>query len=371
MKKRVLFFCVLMAFLSFFSLSSKAEENDENIDFGADSLKYSLDDSTRKYMEEFGIDIENGKLSFDMNPLDFFGHIFTFFKSGIKRPLKALFLLLGIILALSAASAFNKPDSNMAPAVFAGTLCIAAVSIKDVLSAAAAANTAVKAITDFMLAFIPIFTSIVAVSGKTATSFASGALLLGAAQGVSAVCTFITIPLMSGYTALSVSSAVSPLTEKSALAKSVKNAALWIMSLASTVFLGILGIQSALSSAADTVGLKTTKFIVGTCVPVAGATLAEAASAVAASVSVIRSSVGAYAIAALVIIALPVLCEILMWRAVFLITGIISDLFSLSKTSSLLKAFDSVFSVISAVLLITLCMFVIALSIVIGAGKTV
>ena len=118
-------------------------------------------------------------------------------------------------------------------------------------------------------------------------------------------------------------------------------------------------------------GLKTTKFIVGTCVPVAGATLAEAASAVAASVSVIRSSVGAYAVAALVIIALPVLSEILMWRAVFLITGVISELFSLSKTVSLLKAFDSAFSVISAVLLITLCMFVIALSIVIGAGKTV
>ena len=53
MKKRVLFLCVLMVFLSFFSLSSKAEGNDENIDFGADSLKYSLDDSTINYMEEF------------------------------------------------------------------------------------------------------------------------------------------------------------------------------------------------------------------------------------------------------------------------------------------------------------------------------
>lgn len=372
--KKIIFSAVVFLVLLFWpGITAFAEtEKDENYDiFNTEELENSLSEETKKYLDDFSLKLENGKFSSSLTPKQFILHITDFLKEGIKDPLKIFFLISGIILAVAAADAFKKSGDKSAAAVLAGTLAIAAAGIGDVMSAASAAVSAIKAVSEFMFAFIPVFTAIVAVSGKTATSAASGALLLGATQAVSAACTYLILPIISGFSALFISSSFSPLTERSSLPVILKKAALWILSLVSTLFLGILGIQTVISSASDTVGLKTAKFIVGTCVPVAGPALAEAASTVAASVSLVRSSVGAYAIAALVFTILPVLLQVAMLRGCFLLSIAVSETFALPKMTSLLKAIDSVLSVLFAILLLISGLFVIALGIVVNAGKSV
>lgn len=372
MKKIKFFSMVLIAmiFMSGFTVFADSKKDEHNDIFKTEELENALSDETRKYLDEFSISLEEGKFSSALTPKEFILNITEFLKEGIKGPLKIFFLISGIILAVASAEAFKKSGEQSAAALLAGTLAVAAAGIADVMVAASSAVSAIKAVSDFMFAFIPVFTAIVAISGKTATSAASGALLLGATQAVNAVCTYLILPVISGFSALFISSSFSPLTEKSSLPTVLKKSALWILSLVSTLFLGILGIQTVISSASDTVGLKTAKFIVGTCVPVAGPALAEAASTVAASVSLIRSSVGAYAVAALVFTVLPVILQVAMLKGCFLLSAAVSEIFSLNKITSLLKAVDSILSVLFAILLLISGLFVIALGIVVNAGKS-
>ena len=226
-----------------------------------------------------------------------------------------------------------------------------------------------KGLSVFMLAFIPVFAVIVAASGGAATSVSMSALLLTAAQGVSYISSFAVLPLMGGYLAVSISSSVSPLMQRSGIAETVKKLALWITAFISTVFAGILGIQTAVNSSADTLTAKTARFIIGSSVPVAGGVLSEALGTVTASVTLLKSSVGIYGAAACAAILLPLITELLLWRAVLLITAGVAGLFSLPQISGLLKAVDSMMSVLLGIILMVGAMFVISLAVVVSTGR--
>ena len=83
----------------------------------------------------------------------------------------------------------------------------------------------------------------------------------------------------------------------------------------------------------------------------------------------LKSSVGIYGVAVCLFTFLPLITELLMWRAVLLITAGISELFSVTEISGLLKAVDSMMSVLVGIILLVGAMFIISLALVVSAGK--
>ena len=226
-----------------------------------------------------------------------------------------------------------------------------------------------KGLSVFMLGFIPVFAVIVAASGGAVTSASMSTLLLTAAQGVSYISSFAVLPLMGGYLAVSIGSSVSPLMQRSGIAETVKKLALWITAFISTVFAGILSIQTAVNSSADTLTAKTARFIIGSSVPVAGGVLSEALGTVLSSVTLLKSSIGIYGAVACAAILLPLITELLIWRAVLIITAGAAGLFSLPQISGLLKAVDSMMSVLLGIILTVGAVFIISLAVVVSAGR--
>ena len=97
--------------------------------------------------------------------------------------------------------------------------------------------------------------------------------------------------------------------------------------------------------------------------------LSEAFGTVLSSVTLLRSSVGIYGAVACAAILLPLITELLMWRAVLLITSGLAGLFSLPQISGLLKAVDSMMSVLLGIILMVGAMFIISLAVVVTAGR--
>lgn len=337
---------------------------------GADSLKDALTGDARDYFEENGIDPADPGWVNTFTGENVFSHIFGFLKSGARTPLRAGAALLGIILITAAFSAVSRESGAFVPAVYASTLAAAAVVAAPVFAAISAAANAVRGIGVFMLAFVPVFAGVVALSGGTVTAVSMSALLLGAAEAVASVSAFAVLPFMGGYLAMSVCAGVSPLVAKSGVAEGVRKLAVWLMTFVSTVFVGILGIQTAVNSAADTVTMKTARFLLGTSVPVAGTALAEAVSTLTASLSLLRSSVGIYGVAAVAVILLPVLAELTVWRGVLTACAAAADLFSLPRLSGVLRAVDAMLSLLLGILLMTGAVFIVSLTVVVTFGRT-
>lgn len=367
-KKTVLIFCFLILF-SFSAAAETADFYEQQYKLsGADELEDALPEKAEEFMRENEILPDSGNLSETITAQNVFSHIWGFIKSGAKTPFISGVSVLGVIFISAAVEGWGASVS--AEAVKYATVISAVSVIAAPVSAVITAGvSAMKGCAVFMTAFIPVFAAVCTAAGNAVTSASMSALLLGAAQGVSFIANFIVIPLMGGYLAITVASSVSPVISNSGIADGIKKLSFWIMSLTSTLFIGIISIQTALGASADGLSVRTAKFIIGSAVPVAGPALSEALTTVTAAIGTLKASVGIYGVIACAVIFLPILAELFLWRLVLAVTDAVSSLFSLGKISSVLKGVDAVMSVLIGIILLILAVFIISLTIVVGAAK--
>lgn len=368
-------FVILFVFFSFMcSFSCNASTATDYIEqyeaLGVDEIKDSLDDETRYMLEESGIDPADYDWVNNMNNEGVYEHIKDFLSGGMKRPLKSCATILGVIIVTAAITSFGTENASNRTALYACTLACGAIIATNILSTVSAAANSMKSCSTFMLAFIPVFAAMVTLAGHSVTSASMSTLLLTAAEAVSMISSFFIMPFMGGYLSLSLSSSISPLISGSSIADTVKKISLWTFSLASTVFIGILGIQTAVNSAADTVAAKTAKFIIGTSVPISGTVLAEAAATISASMGLLRSSVGIYGVVAIAFTVLPTVTELVLWRVMITLLAAAADGFSLPKMGGLLRAVDSMLSILLGLLLLVAGLFIISLTVIVSAGRS-
>lgn len=365
--RKIIVFIIIACFLS---VPVKADEiydiQYENV--GADKLDKSLDEQTKDFFSENNIDAKNSDWVNQITSGNVLSHIWNLVTGGITVPVKTGILIACIIFLTASLTAFSL-SSHFETAIYAAVLGIGAIVATDVWQSVEAAVGAVKGCSSFMLSFVPVFASVLALSGHTVTAPGMSALLLGASEAVSMVASFFVLPLMGGYLSLSIASGVSPLFNGTGIVDGIKKIAMWIMSLLGTLFVGILGIQTAVNSAADSVTLRTAKFVLGTSIPVAGNVLGEAASTISASMGLLRSSIGIYGVVALIFMLLPIVLELVIWRVVLMLNISLGETFSLPKVTGILRAVDSMLSVLLGVVLLVGGMFIISLSVVISAGK--
>ncbi len=366
MKKLIVILVLLFVFALPVNAQSNYVEQYENV--GADNLDDALEQSVQEFFDQNNIDAKNTDWVNRLTDKNVLLHIWQFITGGAASPVKSGIFIACIIFLSAALSAFGT-NSYFETAIYAAVICVGAIIVTDIWQSISAAINAVKACSTFMIGFIPVFASIVALSGKTVTAPAMSALLLFAAETVSYLSSFAVLPLMSGYLALSISSGVSPLLNASGLAESIKKLSVWILSFLGAVFIGILSIQTAVNSAADSVALRTAKFILGTSVPVAGSVLSEAVSTISASMGLLKSSIGVYGVVALILLLLPIVAELILWRCMLMIDISIAQLFSLPKLTGVLRAVDSTLAVLLGVMLTVGGMFIISLSVVVMSLK--
>ena len=364
---------IIFVLLIFTPLNCYAEDNSyEEIyrqqyeSANLNDLQNSLPEDTKDFLNENGMDIENPDWVNEISLENVFTHILNFLKSGAKTPFAVGMGIFAVILISAALSGMEIGAPAANTALYATALSVAAVICVPLFSVLNASVNALQGCAVFMTSFVPVFAVIIATSGSVATSVSMSSLLLASSQALSFISNIVVIPLLSGVLSISLATSVSPILARSGIADGIKKLAFWIMSLLTTVFIGILSIQTAVNASADTLTLKTAKFIVGSSVPVAGTVLSEALTTVTASMGMIKSSVGIYGVIACAAIFLPLLAELFIWRVVLLLNATISDLFSLERISSLLRSVDTVISVVIGIILLTSAMFVISLSLIVS-----
>lgn len=366
MKRLIVFIAVICLMI----LPVRAEADDPYTNeyelSGAGELENALPEETRQWLAENELDPADSDWVNRLTAKGVFGHLWDFLSSGAAAPLKSGMLLIGIILITAAFPVLAPDGKAFEPANQAAALATALTVAFPVWEAVSAAVDAIKGCGTFMLSFIPVFAVIVRVSGASVTAASMSALLLGAAELVTSAASYAVLPMMGSYLAMSLCSSVSPLIAGTGIAESIRKIAFWILSLVSTLFVGILSIQTAVNSAADSLALKTTRFIVGTSVPVAGSALSEAVSTVTASLGLLRSSVGIYGVVALAAILLPLLIELLIWRLVMAAGVMTAELFGQVTVTKILKAVDTMLSVLVGVMLLVGAMFIISLTVIVG-----
>ncbi|MFQ9872183.1 MAG: stage III sporulation protein AE [Oscillospiraceae bacterium] len=278
--------------------------------------------------------------------------------------------LLGVILLCALADGLRQGvTSDGALTVFRITvlLCVSGVLLQPVMDCIQRAAQSIQDGANFLISFVPVFASILTVSGRVVSAGAYQTLLFAAAQGVAQLAARMLVPLLGIYLAFCIVSALAPDFQLGKAAQSVKTFVSWMLGLAVTLFVSFLGLQSFVASGADTLTLKTAKFVLGSAIPVVGGAISDALSTTHACIGLLRTSVGVYAVAA-VCLVLPILMECIVWIVVMKLASIAADIMGIAPVSQLFSAVLNTFGILIAILASFLLLVVVTTTLMMMVG---
>ncbi len=325
----------------------------------AESLENALPEDVAESFKNFNFSIDDFESAKNISAGNIFTQIWSFIKGGGKRPFVAGGAVLGLLL-LSAVVGDIFTENRMVQ--YVTVLSLSAVAVMPVVSVISDTVSAIKSAGVFMLSFVPVFASILIARGKSLTAAGFSAVMLAASEGVSSVCSFVIVPFTGMQLGLSLCGSTVPDFNILSLVRALNRISKWVLALATTVMLAVLGVQTLINGSADSVSAKTVKFLVGTTVPVIGNAVSEALMTVKSCVKLLGSSVAVYGILAVALIFLPLVVELLMWRVVLLVTASIAEMLSQNQSAILLRAVDSAVATVTGVMIFVGILFVISIT---------
>lgn len=371
--KRVV--CVAVFLLLFFLTAPVAAEEQAAEMYGqqyeasgAGNLKEELPDETKGILEGWGITPENPDSFSGLTPKKIWSDVWGLAAQTVTVPLGAGVSILVCILLCAVAGVLKEGGNFQGVTDYLGVLCVSCVILLPLFSSITKAVESIQICGGFMLAFVPVYAGILIAAGRTATAGGYQTMVFGAAQLVTQLASHVITPFCGGLTAMSVCASLAPGYRLDSLSATIKKVVVWLLGIAMTVFTGLLTITGAIHSAADSVGIRAAKFVVGSSVPFVGGAVSEALGSVQGCLGVLRSSVGGYGAIAMAILLLPVLIELLLWKLMLLGASSLCDMFGVGAVSQLINAMSSVLSIILAVLVCCAMMFLISMTVMMLMG---
>ncbi len=215
-----------------------------------------------------------------------------------------------------------------------------------------------------MNSLIPIMGVLYVSGGNTMGAAVSSASLLLQINLIELGTTALVIPSVSVCMALTLADSLlgSPL-RFSGITASIKRTLSFVYGLCATLLTASLSAQSVLASVGDNAGVRAVKFVAGNMIPVVGGTVGETLRTLAASVKLLRGTVGVAGIIAVALVLLPTLTELFLTRFVFNCAAAVGDLIGCKTESGLYREIASLygFVIAAAAMASLLCIFSLTL----------
>lgn len=375
MKKTAIFLCALLLFLlipiSSYSMDYSEEEYNETLSsYDLSSFEKELDADTYKMLDELGVLDFSYESITGLSFNDIVGLLKSLFQKKAELPIKSSVTVLIFILLSAFLQSLKSESDDSVNMIYstATALLVATVVLVKLTSTVSLASMAISVASNFVYAFIPVFCSIVVASGGITTGFSTNTTLLILAQGLSFISSNVFMPIVNCYLALGVTSSLRYELNLDKLLSSVKKIITTCISFVSGVFVSVLSVKTAVAGRADMLGLRSIRFAINSVVPVIGSSISEGLLSIQAYSSLIKSSVGIVGVMAVVLVFLPSIIEVVLWRISLTLCVIVSDVFGDKSVSAVLNAFLNTLLLINVILILSMVTTVISFGILIAAG---
>jgi len=358
MGRKIILF-VLMLILLTLKVSATDYESELGIDF--DNLQIG---DAEEFLENNEVDISNPETISNISAGSLLNYFATAFKSALKKPVSVFICVLVISLVSEAVMSISQ-RSGIYGEIFTLIcfLCITPMiisSFSDMLSV-------MKSQEAFMASFIPIFAAITAASGNTAGAGAYNALVLYASEAVSLIAGQVLKPILVCMLVMSCTQAVNP--DLPNLTGTLKRALTYIVGVIMTVFVGVIGLQTTVGRAGNSILLRAGRYLVSSFVPLIGMSLSESYQAVSQSLGTLRSAVGALGIVIIVLILAVPIITMCVYRTTFIILDWTCSITGSYRLSALMRGIGDVYSLGVTLLIIYALMFLISTGMIMLIGS--
>lgn len=359
MKKILSVLLITFLLLSLLSIQALASDFQEQ----SNKLWSSLDDRTKDYLNELGVDEISINDLFEITPLRVVKFLIkTIMTTGSDIVKKVVLIVVILILTSVAISFIDKSNSTTQIVQFVSSITIISIVIVSLVRILNDSIVAVKTTCIFIDTYLPIMTAAIIATKNPAMAFTYNSFTVFLSAVIATTADKILVPVISCMLSFNVLSSFSLEAYRTRVIRTIKRLIIIAISLFSTVYTGVLTTQSVLASSSDSVMLKGIRFISGTFIPIVGGGVGDALSSVFSSFLIMKNTFGVFIIVAIILINLPVMIELLIWYFILGFCSIVSSMLNIDNTTEIL---DSLSSIIS---LINIIVFFITFTLVISTG---
>ena len=129
--------------------------------------------------------------------------------------------------------------------------------------------------------------------------------------------------------------------------------------------------QNIISAKADGAAMRGVKFVAGSFIPISGGTVSGTLGTLAASVELIRGSVGVIGIAVILLMLLPVVVELAAIRGMYALCGFLAGMLGCNSEKALLDEIGSLYGYLEGISALSAVVFIIALALFAASGAAV
>ncbi len=335
-------------------LPLKVSAADYEAELGIDFGRVEAGDA-ESFLEDNSVDTSDPETISNISTGSLLNYFASTFKSALKKPASVFICVLVISLVNEAVTSISK-RSGIYSEIFTLIcfLCITPIiisSFSDMLSVMQTQET-------FIASYIPIFAAITAASGNTAGAGAYNALVLYASEAVSLIAGQVLKPILVCMLVMSCTQAINP--DLPNLTGTLKKALTYIVGVIMTVFVGVIGLQTTVGRAGNSILLRAGRYLVSSFVPLIGMSLSESYQAVSQSLGTLHSAVGALGIVIIVLILAVPIITMCVYRIAFIILDWICSITGSYRLSALIRGIGDVYSLGITLLIIYALMFLIS-----------
>lgn len=270
--------------------------------------------------------------------------------SAFKDAKKRAAAVIAVCLLCGILSIFNGKDGTPDYVHLCACAAITVICVGSMGSYLDEALEALNRLSIFSKAALPAMCTATAACGavgSAAAKYAASALYMDIFITVGQN---VIIPLIYAYIAVIIAQSAFNNPCLAGASKLLKWGCTSIMTLFTLAFTAYLSISSAIASSADALTVKLAKTAMGAALPVVGGIISDAASSVVAGAEIIKNTVGAFGLAAVLGICISPFALFGINFLVYKLSAVIASAFSTPEISSLIDGIGGAFAMLLALI---------------------
>ena len=247
-------------------------------------------------------------------------------RESLHEPLRLLARLCGLLLlaAVGKSMCTERTSPELAGLVdTVVTLAVFTLCSSCMLALTGVLQDAIETSRVYIISFVPVFASVLTACGQVGGAALYSGFFFGAAMVMADILCRVGLPLTRVLLALNATAAVGSTLDLSQLTASVCRWTKWLLTFCATVFGALIGLQGIFAQSADTLALKTGKFLLS--------------SGVLAGLKMLKGTVGFAVIAVIAASFLPLLIQCCAYHLVFSAGNIVASATGGTKSAKLLS----------------------------------
>ena len=287
------------------------------------------------------------------------------------QPLSALMILTAVLLLVSVAESYTVSLRYTDTKDIMGlvvSLFIAAVVFSPAAQIVSSIVAVIEGASSLIAVYLPVMAGILAFSGRPIVSGAYYAAVMTACKVIASLAGALLEPLLHMILSLSVCAGISTRFRLGGLIETLSKGFKIAVTFSMSIFAAILGLNGALSEAADSVADKAAKFTLSSFVPLIGSSIAEAYGAIRGSVGILRSGIGVFVIMAVFVAFAPVIIQTILWSLTLFAARTAGEALGVNTAIPVLNALSQFIAALRTVLIAVMTVFIIASGIMMKLG---